>query len=151
MRRSSHSVTELHYHIVLVTKYRRPVLTGNVAETVKGECTRIIEHFEGSVVEVETDVDHIHLLVDMPPKYAMSEVVNVLKGVSSRIARRDHLPEIQEHLKGGSLWSPSYYLATSGGVTLETLKEYVRSQSDPQHRNKKQKAAFIPSQTSNGS
>ena len=134
MRQSSHSVTDLTYHIVLVTRYRSRVLKGAVGETVKSECRRIIEHFGGEVVEMETDEDHIRLLVSLGPRYSISEIVNVLKGVSARIARRDHREEIGRVLGGDSFWSPSYYAATSGGVTIEALKKYVESQKEPERK-----------------
>ena len=81
-------------------------------------------------------IRHIHLLVELPPKYSIMEVMNVLKGVTARIARRDHLAEIRKSLGGDSFWSPSYYASTAGGVTVETLKEYVASQQEPKHRTK---------------
>ena len=136
MHKSSHSVTDLRYHIILVTKKRRPLLTGGIEECVKSECDRIIRHFEGTVIEMETGRDHIHMLVELPPRYSISEVVNVLKGVSARITRRDYLPEIQKQLSGDAFWSPSYYAATVGGVTLEVLKQYVQDQKNPEHRNR---------------
>ena len=115
MRKSSHSVTDLRYHIILVTKKRKKLLTGELDACIKSECLRIIHHFDGLVIEMESDLDHIHLLVELPPKYSIAEVINVLKGVSSRIVRRDYLPEIQKVLGGEAFWSPSYYPATVGG------------------------------------
>ncbi len=126
MRKSSHSVTELRYHIVLVTKKRRPYLVDDIEDTVKSECERIIDHFNGTVEKMETDTDHIHLLVDLPPRYSISEVVNVLKGVSSRIVRRDH----GDRLKGNAFWSPSYYAATTGGASIDVIKQYIETQKE---------------------
>ena len=128
MRKHSHSVTELHLHIVLVTKFRKPLLTGEIDETVKRECRRILEHYECRVEEMETDKDHIHILMEMPPKYSVMQIVNVLKGVSSRMVRKEHGEEIEKMLKHSSFWSPSYYAGTTGGVTLETVKRYVEAQ-----------------------
>ena len=128
MRRSSHSVTELQYHIVLVTKRRKKVITGSVEELLKIECIRMIEHFEGKVIEIATDVDYIHILAELSPKYSITEVVNSLKGVSSRMIRKN-FPELDDNkVKKGRFWNPSYYCATTGGVTVETIKKYVESQ-----------------------
>ena len=138
-RRSSHSVTQLRYHIVLVTKYRRPLLTGNIKDTVRAECKRIIEHMDGSVISMETDVDHIHILAGLSPKHAVSDVINVLKGVSARIARRDHGEEIGKYLRGNAFWSPSYFAATTGGVTLDVVKAYVESQKSDEHQDMRKK------------
>jgi len=134
MLKSSHSVTELAYHIVIVTKKRRPLLTGGVEELVMSECRRMIEHFEGEVLEMETDVDHIHILARLSHKYSISQVMNSLKGVSARIVRRDYGDVIQKQLKGTAFWSPSYYIATTGDVTIEKIRRYVESQSDVDHR-----------------
>ena len=128
MRKSSHSVTDLRYHIILVTKKRKKLLTGAVEATVKSECERMIRHFEGTVIEMEAEADHIHLLIELPPKYGIAQVVNSLKGVTARIARRDHLEEISQSLSGTAFWSPSYYATTAGGVTIETVKQYVSTQ-----------------------
>ena len=126
---SSHAVFLLQYHLVLVTKYRKKVLAGEVAEDLKSICQRLItENFEGRIVEMETDKDHIHILFDIGPKYSVTEVVNSLKGVSSRLLRRDHKEELQKLLYGSSLWSESYFVSTTGGVTIEILKKYVESQ-----------------------
>lgn len=138
-RHSSHAVYALQYHIVLVVKYRRPCLTGKIAEECKQECVRILEHFEGQVLQIETDRDHVHILVSLTPKYSVQQVINVLKGVTARLLRRDHGAEIQKYLLGSSFWSDSYFIAASGGVTLDVLKKYVEEQGRPKrvyHRHK---------------
>lgn len=128
---SSHAVFSLQYHLVLVTKYRKKVLVGKVSEDLMSICRRLItDNFEGKIIEMETDEDHIHILMDMGPKYSIKEIVNSLKGVSSRLLRRDHKEELGKELYGTSLWSESYFIATTGGTTIETLKNYVRSQPD---------------------
>lgn len=104
------------------------MITGSVEELLKKESIRMIEHFEGKVVEIETDMDHIHILAELSPKYSVTEVVNSLKGVSSRMIRKN-FPELDDNKdKKGRFWSPSYYCATTGGVTVETIKKYVESQ-----------------------
>lgn len=134
--RYGHSVYSLTYHIILVTKYRRPVLTGAVAEKLKSECVRLIRSMGGQVTEIETDNDHVHILAELSPQRALSDQMNVLKGVTSRILRRDHGDELKKMLWGSSLWSESYYIATAGGVTIETLKKYVESQQTEEHHAK---------------
>ena len=91
MRNLGHAVFELKYHIILVTKYRRPVLTDEIAERLKKETERLItESFNGQVIEMETDMDHIHILAEISPRYSIAEVVNVLKGVTSRILKSEY-------------------------------------------------------------
>ena len=110
---AAHAVYALEYHIVLVVKYRKPCLTGEVAEACKRECTRILEHYEGKVIQMETDVDHIHIYGETIRKYLWKD----------------------------SFWSDSYFIATSGGVTLETLKKYVEEQGRPKRHYRKHKKA----------
>lgn len=136
---AAHAVYALEYHIVLVVKYRKPCLTGEVAEACKRECTRILEHYEGKVLQMETDVDYIHIRVSLGTKYSVKEIVNVLKGVSARMLRRDYGETIRKYLWKDSFWSDSYFIATSGGVTLETLKKYVEEQGRPKRHYRKHK------------
>lgn len=132
-KKKRHAVYSLTYHIIFVTKYRRPVLTGKVAETLKSECRRLIEEMDGEILEMETDKDHIHILADLCPTRSVTEQINVLKGVTSRTLRRDYGDLLKQQLWKDSLWSPSYYVATAGGVTIETLKKYVESQETEEH------------------
>lgn len=136
---AAHAVYVLEYHIVLVVKDRKPCLTGEVAEACKRECTRIIKHYEGKVIQMEIDVDHIHILVSLGTKYSVKEIVNVLKGVSARMLRRDYGETIRQYLPEDSFWSDSYLIATSGGVTPETLKKYVEEQGRPKRHYRKHK------------
>lgn len=87
----------------------------------------VCEDFGAELIEFNGEDDHVHLLVSYPPKVALSTLVNSLKGVSSRRLRANH--QIKTHRN--HLWSPSYYAASSGGATLETLKQYIRNQRRP--------------------
>lgn len=126
----NHAVYDLTYHIIFVTKYRRPVLSDEIGERLKTEITRLINEMKGEVKEIETDRDHVHILASLSPREAVTKQINVLKGVTARILRRDYGEELSQQLWGDSLWSESYYIATAGGVTIETLEKYVRSQKN---------------------
>ena len=132
----NHAVYDLTYHIIFVTKYRRPVLSDEIGERLKTEITRLINEMEGEVKEIETDRDHVHILASLSPREAVTKQINVLKGVTARILRRDYGEELSRQLWDDSLWSESYYIATAGGVTIETLEKYVRSQKTDDHRRK---------------
>ena len=134
LKKQIHAVCDLKYHIVLVTKYRRPVIQGAVADHLKEECCRLIENFNGEVIEIETDLDHVHILAALGPEYPVRTVMNSLKGVTSRIIRRDHWEEISKQLWGDSFWSDSYYISTCGGVTVETIRKYVEDQGKPKRK-----------------
>ena len=121
----------MQYHIILVTKYRRPAIYGDVEKIIKSQIHEVVEKsFEGQVIEMESDKDHIHVLVSIGPKYALMDVVAVMKGRTSREVRSQCWDQVKKQLWGDHFWSPSYYVATTGGVTIETLKQYVQSQPE---------------------
>ena len=140
LKKQVHAVCELKYHIVLVTKYRRPVIKGIIADHLKEECRRLIEHYDGDVVEIETDMDHVHILAAFGPEHAIRTIINALKGVTARIIRRDHWEEVSKQLWGDSFWSDSYYISTCGGVTVETIRKYVENQGRQKRKYVKRKA-----------
>ena len=127
MRRGRHCVFALHVHLVFVTKYRRKVLTETVHETLRDLCAKVCEDFEAVLIEAHGEDDHVHLLIEYPPKVALSTLVNSLKGVSSRRLRQLH-PELAQRYYQGVLWSPSYFAASCGGAPLSIIKQYVENQ-----------------------
>jgi putative transposase len=80
---------------------------------------------------MDGEEDHIHLLVNYPPKVSVSKLVNCLKGVSSRLIRKRAYPSIQKALWGKSLWSPSYFAASCGGAPLGIIQQYILQQQTP--------------------
>jgi putative transposase len=126
-RTGRHCVFALHVHLVFVTKYRRKVLSGAAHETLRNLFIRICEDFEARLIESNGEDDHVHLLVEYPPKVAIAKLVNSLKGVSSRRLRVLH-PEIAQRYYQGVLWSPSYFAASCGGAPLSIIRQYVENQ-----------------------
>lgn len=86
--------------------------------------------FDAVLIEFNGEDDHVHLLINYPPKVAISNLVNSLKGLSSRHLRKD-FPEIKNKLWGDSLWSPSYFASSCGGAPLEIIKQYIEQQQSP--------------------
>jgi putative transposase len=125
-----HSVTKLVVHLVFTTKYRRKLLDGTMIQQLREAFESSCEKLECELLEMDGEQDHVHLLVAYPPKLAVSVMVNNLKAVGSR-----RLRILNTHLtaqsKSGVLWSRSYFACSAGGATIETLKEYVNSQSTP--------------------
>ncbi|KOA60551.1 transposase [Bifidobacterium animalis subsp. animalis MCC 0499] len=111
-----------------MTKYRRNVFTDGVLTDMEQVMRSVCETMECKLIEFNGETDHVHLLVSYPPKVAVSTLVNMLKGVSSRRLRQKY--DLRTHRN--HLWSPSYYAASSGGVTLETLKRYIQNQDRPE-------------------
>lgn len=122
----------MHVHLVFVTRYRRPVFTKEILEHLRAILKDICSDFEANLVEFNGETDHVHLLVEYPPKVSISKLVNSLKGVSSRLLRKQHYPSIQKALWGKSLWSPSYFAGACGGAPLTVIKQYIEQQASPE-------------------
>lgn len=131
IRKGRHCVFDMHVHLVFVTKYRHHVFDDTHLTHLERIFQDVCADFGCRLDEFNGESDHVHLLVSFPPTVQISRLVNSLKGVSSRIMRRDH-PELAEHYwKTQRLWSGSYYAGTSGGAPLATLKTYIRKQNRP--------------------
>ena len=132
IRHGRHCVFNLHIHLVFVTKYRRSVFTKAVLEDLKEIFSSVCRDFEAELVEFDGEKDHVHLLINYPPKVSVSRLVNSLKGVSSRLIRKKRYACIQDKLWAGALWSPSYFAASCGGAPISIIKQYVEQQDTPE-------------------
>ena len=124
-----HSVYLLMYHLVWCVKYRRKVLVGAVAESLKAHVSRLLKEAGCPMVAVETDLDHIHVVFRTRPTHQLSKLVNSLKGVTARRLFQE-FPEVKANLWHGQLWSPSYFVVSVGGAPLEVIKRYVQTQAE---------------------
>ena len=131
LRRGRTCVFMMHVHLVFVTKYRRRVFTKQILTDLQEIFSHVCHRFQSELVECNGEYDHVHLLVNYPPICSVSRLVNSLKGVSSRLIRKKDYPSITQALSGNSLWSPSYFAASCGGASLDTIKQYVESQQTP--------------------
>ncbi len=120
-------VYTIQYHIVWCTKYRHKILQGKVETTLKEIIKQIAEDNQLRIEEIETDLDHIHLLIDCSPQHYIPNIVKALKGVSARLLFKTH-PKIKQKLWGGHLWNPSYFVTTVSENTEEQIRDYIRSQ-----------------------
>lgn len=128
LRRGRTCVFLMHVHLVFVTKYRRKLFSKAVIKDLNELFSRVCNDFESILKECDGEEDHVHLLVEYPPKISVSKIVNSLKGVSSRMLRLKY-PKIKKYLWKGTLWSPSYFAASCGGELLSNIKEYIQKQS----------------------
>jgi putative transposase len=117
----------MHIHLVFVAKYRRKVFDKDAIERLRHIFAQVCEGFEAELVEMDGEHDHVHLLVEYPPKAAVSTLVNSLKGVSSRLLRKER-PDLQRRYWKGGLWSPSYFAASCGGAPIS---QYIEQQQTP--------------------
>lgn len=126
-RRGRHSVTLIFIHLVFATKYRRRIFNAEQVEAMRRICTEVATKMDFRVVEINGEEDHVHLLVEYPPKLSVSQIVNSLKDVSSRMLRKEfQLSPHQEHL-----WSPSYFAVSCGGAPIEKINDYIQNQLKP--------------------
>jgi putative transposase len=132
LRRGRTCVFLMHVHLVFVTRYRRQVFTKEILKELRVIFGNVCADFEARLVEFEGEGDHVHLLVEYPPKVSVSKLVNSLKGVSSRLVRKKRYPSIQNALWDGSLWSPSYFAGACGGAPLAVIRQYIEQQESPQ-------------------
>ena len=127
-RKTAHSVYDLKYHIVWITKYRKPILRGEVGKRVRELIRQTCATLDVYIVKGHVSKDHVHLLVSVPPNLAVSELVKRLKGRSSRLMLEE-FGELRKVYWGRHLWARGYFAASSGNVTDEIIAEYIEKQS----------------------
>ncbi len=130
IRTGRHCLFKLHVHLVFVTKYRKKVFTNEILKDLEAIFKDVAHDFETELIEMNGETEHVHLLLNYPPKVSISKLVNSLKGVSSRLIRKQH-PELAKYYWKGGLWSPSYFAGSCGGAPLSIIKQYIDQQSRP--------------------
>ena len=128
LRHERHGVSDLKILLVCVTKYRRQVFNKESLDLVEKSFKEVAEKMNLNILEFNGESDHIHVLIEYPPKLSISVMVNSLKGVSSR--RYGTAGFIKPYGKD-ALWSPSYFVSSVGGAPLEVLKSYIKNQEKP--------------------
>ena len=130
IRHGRHCVFKMHVHLVFVAKYRRRVFDGDAVQRLRAIFGKVCAGFEAHLIELDGEDDHVHLLVEYPPKLAVSVLVNSLKGVSSRLLRKER-PDIRDRYWKGVLWSPSYFASSCGGAPISIIRQYIEQQQTP--------------------
>ncbi|MFX0066060.1 MAG: IS200/IS605 family transposase [Candidatus Hermodarchaeota archaeon] len=133
LNKSANAVFSLYYHLICVTKYRREVFHGVIAETLKDIIYAQAQGFDVEIICQETAPDYVHVLFTAKPTLELTKFINSVKGVSSRVLRAK-FPDIKTKLWRNALWARSYCLITTGQVSLDVLQTYVASQSPPDTR-----------------
>ncbi|MBT2233883.1 IS200/IS605 family transposase [Nonomuraea sp. NEAU-A123] len=131
VRKGRHCVHELSVHLVFVTKYRHNVFTEPMLTRCEEIMRNVCTDFGCELMEFNGADDHVHLLVDFPPKVALSILVNSLKGVSARYLRKEYDSHLRNHLWRGHLWSRSYYAGSTGAANHATVSNYIQDQDRP--------------------
>ena len=131
IRRGRHCVFLMHVHLVFVTKYRRQIFDYDATEKLRTYFSNVCADFEAELVEMDGEPDHVHLLINYPPKLAISSLVNSLKGVSGRLLRRDRPDIAVRYYYKGVLWSPGYFASSCGGAPISVIRQYIEQQQTP--------------------
>jgi putative transposase len=126
--RKSHNVSVLIYHYVCPAKYRKVVINQKVDEILKEVCLEIAKRYQIEFIEIGTDKDHVHFLIQSVPTYSPTKIIQRVKSLTAReIYKR--APEVKQKLWGGEFWSDGYYVSTVGRHgSEETIREYVKEQ-----------------------
>jgi len=125
------AVFRLVYHLVLVSKYRRRIFDAAMLDRCGAILSDLCGAWGGELLECSGEADHVHVLIDMPPRARPSDLINNLKTVTSRRLRKE-FPALRAAYRGKAvLWSPSYCLISAGGAPIEILRQYVENQERP--------------------
>ena len=122
-------VYSLQYHIVWVTKYRKPIFINGLEAEVQEFLLKTLKSLDMMPITYQIMPDHIHLLVDCKPQLRLSDAIKILKGNIARWLFLEH-PELKQQLWGGHLWNPTYFVATVSERSYQQVKEYIDSQSN---------------------
>ena len=124
---NNHSVFAMHYHLILVIKYRRKVINDDISSRLKEIFEYIGKNYKITAEEWNHDTDHVHVLFRAEPKSELSRFINAYKSASSRLIKKEY-PEIRKKLWKEMFWSRSFCLITTGGAPLETIRKYIENQ-----------------------
>lgn len=124
----NHCVYRINYHLVLVTKYRKPVIDNAILARLEELVKERVEAWGGELMEMSGEPDHLHILFELPPQHAISDFVNALKTGTSRRIRNEFTDAIKQYYWKPVFWSRSYCVTTCGGAPLEIVKQYIQNQ-----------------------
>ena len=129
LRRAKHAVYDLKYHLVWIPKYRKDILSGEVAGCLKEVFQQISEEYEFRIDTMEVMEDHVHIFVEVPPRYSPAQAVQILKSVSAREVFKK-FPKLRKQLWAGELWSDGYFVRSVGDkVTADIIRKYIEYQT----------------------
>lgn len=126
---NNHSVFLLHYHLVLVVKYRRKVLNNTISDRLREIFESIAPNYNIILKEWNHDEDHVHILFKGHPNTELSKFINAYKSASSRLIKKE-FPHIRRFLWKEMFWSRSFCLLTTGGATIDTIRKYIETQGE---------------------
>ena len=129
LKNNNHSVFAIHFHLILVVKYRRKVIDDEISNRLKEIFKYIEGNYNITLEEWNYDIDHVHILFRSEPNSNISKFINAYKSASSRLIKKEY-PSIKARLYEDAFWSQSFCLISTGGASIETIKKYIESQGE---------------------
>ena len=126
---NNHSVFAIHFHLILVVKYRKKVINDEISERLREIFGYIQGNYNIALEEWNHDIDHVHILFRSHPNTNVSKFINAYKSASSRLIKTEY-PSIRNKLYKDAFWSQSFCLISTGGANIETIKKYIKSQGE---------------------
>ncbi|BAG09054.1 IS200/IS605 family transposase [Finegoldia magna] len=135
---NNHSVFLLHYHLIMCVKYRNNVIDDEINEFLKSVFVKIQDRYCIKLEEFNHDKDHVHILFKAEPKSELSKFINAYKSASSRLVKKQY-PRIRKSLYDEMFWSQSFCLLSTGGATVDIIKNYIQEQGEKDEKEKRSK------------
>ena len=129
LRNNNHSVFAIHFHLILVVKYRKKVINDEISKRLQDIFLYIQDNYNITLEEWNHDIDHVHILFRSHPNTNVSKFINAYKSASSRLIKKEY-PSIRNKLYKDAFWSQSFCLISTGGANIETIKKYIESQGE---------------------
>lgn len=126
-RSVSHTKYDHKYHLVWITKYRKPILTGSIGLRTRDITRQVCEKYNIEIIRGNISPDHVHIFVSIPPQYSVSKIVQNIKGRTSRILQQE-FRELRKAYWGRHFWAIGYFFVTSGNITDEMIIQYIEEQ-----------------------
>ncbi len=129
IRRTKHAVYDLKYHVVWIPKYRKDILDKEISDYLKATFNKIAEEYGFRIDTMEVMEDHVHIFVEVPPRYSPAQVVQIMKSISAREVFKV-FPDLRKQLWAGELWNDGYFVRSVGDeVTADVIRKYIEYQT----------------------
>ena len=129
IRRTKHAVYDLKYHLVWIPKYRKHILDKEISDYLKATFNKIAEEYGFRIDTMEVMEDHVHIFVEVPPRYSPAQVVQIMKSISAREVFKE-FPDLRKQLWAGELWNDGYFVRSVGDeVTADVIRKYIEYQT----------------------
>jgi putative transposase len=127
-KRNRHALYKLHYHLVVVTKYRQRCITNEMMQRLKEITSNLFKAWNCELMEMNGEADYIHIRFNTPPQVQLSKIINSYKTVTSRYMRKEYAEHLQSFYSKPYFWSQSYMILSSGEATTDVMEKYIEEQ-----------------------